>query len=305
MVVHPRQLIHHSRRLEVAQGAAREARGPDGPKSHCWSSIAPPLRVASRRGDQRPRWTLDCLSDPDACSLLAEETARFRAEKLRQVLTEFAPTSIPGLFGPGDLNHLVEVVLSRRRTAIETEMERQGASSAKAAGRGPSGPALCDIEPGNVAPTLARRVDRTLTPAQIPAPGIDEATTHRLVQELLAPDGLTAQSSAFRRRDVVREISDRLPHDAPAQAIEKPPDSCGAPPRSSPSQGRAHCSPGRCREGWSTRERSKWEVAARLPSATTNHDAGPSRGPEFAEARVTAFPAHRWTTTAAVAIEWA
>ena len=46
-------------------------------------------------------------------------------------------------------------------------------------------------------------------------------TTRRLLHELLGPDGLTAQASVFRRRDVIREISDRLPQGAPAQAIQQ------------------------------------------------------------------------------------
>lgn len=49
---------------------------------------------------------------------------------------------------------------------------------------------------------------------------LDEVTSRRLQDELHGPDGLTARSSVFRRRDVVRALCDRLPAGAPAEAIE-------------------------------------------------------------------------------------
>jgi ATP-dependent exoDNAse (exonuclease V) alpha subunit len=70
-------------------------------------------------------------------------------------------------------------------------------------------------ERGNIAQDLAQHVAQH----RCPTGELDELTSHRTIRELLGPDGLTAQTSTFRRRDVVREISDRLPHGAPAETI--------------------------------------------------------------------------------------
>jgi conjugative relaxase-like TrwC/TraI family protein len=89
---------------------------------------------------------------------------------------------------------------------------------------GTTGRELWDNAPGNLAQPLARDLGplaRGLAQAEIEASQIDELTTRRLLHELLGPDGLTAQASVFRRRDAVREISDRLPSGAPAQAIQQ------------------------------------------------------------------------------------
>jgi hypothetical protein len=75
-------------------------------------------------------------------------------------------------------------------------------------------------ERGNLAQHLAQHVARDLAQQPCPAGELDELTRHRLIQDLLGPDGLTAQTSTFRRRDVVRTICDQLPSGASAATIQ-------------------------------------------------------------------------------------
>ena len=72
-------------------------------------------------------------------------------------------------------------------------------------------------EPGNVAPHLARH----LAQAASPAGELDEMTRLRLQRDLLGPAGLTARTSTFHRRDVVRALCDRLPAGASAATIRQ------------------------------------------------------------------------------------
>jgi conjugative relaxase-like TrwC/TraI family protein len=74
-------------------------------------------------------------------------------------------------------------------------------------------------EQGNLAQYLARHVARDLAQAGRPAGELDEVTRQRLQRELLGPAGLTAQTSTFHRRDIVRAVCDRLPAGASADAI--------------------------------------------------------------------------------------
>jgi ATP-dependent exoDNAse (exonuclease V) alpha subunit len=59
-------------------------------------------------------------------------------------------------------------------------------------------------------------------PNRLPATdgALDDLTQRRLSRELLGPDGVTAHSSTFRRRDLLRGICDRLPDGAPAVDIQ-------------------------------------------------------------------------------------
>lgn len=92
-----------------------------------------------------------------------------------------------------------------------------------------SAPTLRELIPpsyGGIPPQLQKRqrvgqLQRQSNPPQIAAPELDEVASRRLRNELLGPDGLTAQVSVFRRRDVIREISDRLPDGAPAETIQQ------------------------------------------------------------------------------------
>jgi hypothetical protein len=49
---------------------------------------------------------------------------------------------------------------------------------------------------------------------------LDELTCHRLTRDLFGPDGITAHSSTFRRRDLLRAVCDRLPDGAPAADVQ-------------------------------------------------------------------------------------
>jgi conjugative relaxase-like TrwC/TraI family protein len=261
--------------------------------------------VATQDGGWRAVWSRAFYRHARTASSLYRAT-------LRDILTqELGVTWRVRRHGMHEIAGIPPAVLkafSRRRTDIEAELERHGASSAKAAGiatlttreakadpvtdqdlhaqwrtradelgftstqlrevLGPAGRALWDNEPGNLArpvaqdlaplaqplvqdlAPLAQPLARDLAPRardlaprardlalraqdvaqpiarhvalpEIATSEIDEVTARRLLHELLGLDGLTAQASVFRRRDVILEISDRLPNGAPADTIQQ------------------------------------------------------------------------------------
>ncbi|WP_157041869.1 MobF family relaxase [Nitriliruptor alkaliphilus] len=118
---------------------------------------------------------------------------------------------------------------SQRRTAILTELERRGESSAKAA---------------QVATLTTRQAkDRRTCEAELRTTwrtraatcGVGAGWQHRLTgrpspqrpdigalyRDLVDHEALTAQSSSFTRRDVIRAVAERLPAGAPVTAIEQ------------------------------------------------------------------------------------
>jgi conjugative relaxase-like TrwC/TraI family protein len=213
--------------------------------------------VATRDGGWRAVWSRAFYRHARAAGALYR--AVLREELTRQLGVSWRPRQ-HGLYEIAGIPRWVLRAFSRRRTDIEQELSARGASGMTAsriatlttrpAKPGQEQPVQLHERWRQEADELGfgreqlldlladRRDERDFTGsndvdsergnlaqrrAQHPCPTreLDELTRQRLQRELLGPDGLTAQTSTFRRRDVVRAICDRLPSGASATAIQE------------------------------------------------------------------------------------
>jgi conjugative relaxase-like TrwC/TraI family protein len=158
--------------------------------------------------------------------------AALRVELVGSLGLRFGPVSR----GVAEVQGIPEALLrafSTRRADIEAALERHGASGARAAEI-----AALDTRRAKSDPTGADRslhdrwceqaaalaidphvAERVAGPPRLPSLPLDQGES--LAADLLAPTGLTAQVSAFERRDVVRAVAERLPDGGHLGRIEE------------------------------------------------------------------------------------
>ena len=156
--------------------------------------------------------------------------AQLRAELVRRLGLRFTPVRR----GVGEIDGLPTPLLkafSRRRTEIESELERRGETSAAAAQVATlnsrrakeysvSGDTLHerwqqralehDFEPNRTAELMQRDVPHA----------IDEQQVAQVEKRLAGPEGLTRQRASFNRRDVVQAWCEQLPQGAEVPLVE-------------------------------------------------------------------------------------
>ena len=152
----------------------------------------------------------------------------------------------PVVHGVADLTGVPDPVIrafSRRRQAIEQRLADRGETSAAAAQtaaldtRAPKG----DVDGVALAAEwLTRAAALGFTPDQLTSllgrtrlAKLRPAVRRRLMDELLSPAGLTAQSATFTRRDVIQTLCERLEgHDIDVAAVQALADHLTDPARS-------------------------------------------------------------------------
>src|SRR3954447_12794105 len=169
--------------------------------------------------------------------------ARLRAILTRELGVEWTPVR-NGLADVAGVPQSALRGFSRRRAEIEAELERRGASGAAAAQvatlatrRGKD----YRVRPEQLVPEWRERARALgLVPDVVRALGcrgrsgpLDERVVDQILEQLAGADGLTRDRSAFTRRDVLQELSERLPAHASVLAadIERIADDFLASPR--------------------------------------------------------------------------
>ncbi|MEX0592555.1 MAG: MobF family relaxase [Nitriliruptoraceae bacterium] len=154
--------------------------------------------------------------------------AQLRFELTRMLGVEWGPV----VNGHADLKAVPREWIdhfSRRRTAIVEHMQARGDHSAKAAQvatletRQPKERHVSEKQLRDYwnRRTLQLRMDPHWVDRAIGATTVHRADVGGLYEELVEHEGLTAQSSTFTRRDVLRAVAERLPTGAQVDYIEQ------------------------------------------------------------------------------------